>query len=326
MFGRTDKHGCAWGDANVDGRPDMYCAIGLTQKSINELWIQKRDGSFENQAVERGLAFQRRGRGRYATFIQANNDSWPDIYLARYTGSCFCDRNEDGVIDYDGDSFPNELWINEQGHFRKAPEYHLNVPIGAKKDNATCAQAVDFDKDGDQDLLVCAATSLRLYRNNNGQGFTDVTNAMDLDGNVVDARFVDLDDDGDHDFVRLNQRGLYVRYARGAGNLGQPQLIGEPPAPMAIATGSFNRGGTKDIYVVSTWITRRNKVDQPDRVFLNRGDRVFEPVLIPGASHGGGDDVGVVDYNRDGQDEFVVTNGHKKRAGPVQLWKWASWL
>ena len=321
MFGRTDKHGCDWGDANVDGRPDMFCTIGLTQRSINELWIQKRDGSFVNEAVARGLDFKHHGRGRYATFINANNDKWPDIYLTRYTGSCYCDRNEDGIVDYPGDDFPNELWINEEGHFRKAPEFGLNVPIGAKKDNATCAQAVDYDDDGDEDLLVCAWTSLHLYRNNDGNGFTDVTNAMGLDGNMVDARFVDLDGDHDKDFIRLAQHALYVRYAAAPGDLRPPLNVGEPPAPMALAFGDFNPGKKIDIYVMSTWIGR-NKTDQPDRVFINRRHGVFEPMLIPGAPSGGGDDVAALDFNKDGQTDFVVTNGQRKRAGPVQMWMW----
>ena len=323
MFGRSDKHGCAWGDANVDGRPDMFCAIGLTQRSFNELWIQKGDGTFDNQAVERGLTFQRRGRYRYATFIHANNDVWPDIYVARYTGSCFCDLNEDGVVDYDGDQWPNELWINERGSFRKAPEFGLNKPIGAKKDNATCAQAVDYDADGDEDLLVCAAKALHLYRNNDGNGFTDVTNAEGLGGNMADARFVNLDDDRDRDLVVLSKRGLTVRFARGPGNLGRPQTIGTPPSPMALATGSFNAGDTTDIYVVSSWLGgRRRRADQPDRVYLNRGGGAFEPVLIPGADRGGGDDVAALDFNRDGRTDFLVTNGQTKRAGPVQMWTW----
>ena len=85
----TDKHGCDWSDVNLDGRSDMFCAIGLTQFSKNELWVQGADGSFTNQAQERGLYVGARGRYRYATFIQANNDARPDIYVTRYTGSCY---------------------------------------------------------------------------------------------------------------------------------------------------------------------------------------------------------------------------------------------
>jgi hypothetical protein len=173
MFGRTDKHDCAWGRANRDRRPDLFCAVGLTQRSKNELWIQRRRGRFVNRAQSMGLHFRAHGRYRTTTFIHANRDRRADIYVTRYTGSCFCDRNDDGVIDYQGDRWPNELWINTGGRFRKAPEFGLNKPISAKKDNSTCTQSIDYDRDGDQDLLVCAAR-LHLYNNRNGRGFVEV--------------------------------------------------------------------------------------------------------------------------------------------------------
>ena len=45
-------------------------------------------------------------------------------------------------------------------------------------------------------------------------------------------------------------------------------------------------------------------------------------MLIPGAPSGGGDDVAALDFNKDGRTDFVVTNGQRKRAGPVQMWMW----
>jgi hypothetical protein len=43
--------------------------------------------------------------------------------------------------------------------------------------------------------------------------------------------------------------------------------------------------------------------------------------VLPRAG-GSGDDVANVDYNNDGRADFVVTNGDKKKAGPVQLFTW----
>ncbi len=39
-----------------------------------------------------------------------------------------------------------------------------------------------------------------------------------------------------------------------------------------------------------------------------------------GVINGSGDDVDVVDYNRDGSADFIVSNGDRRRPGPVQLW------
>ena len=320
-FGRTDKHGCVWGDPNIDGRPDMFCAVGFTQASKNELWIQNVDGTFTDRAQAMGLTQNVHGRYRYATFIHANGDTRPDIYAARYTGSCFCDRNGDGVVDYAGDEWPNELWINQGGTFRHAPEFGLDVPIGAKKDNASCAQAVDFDRDGDQDLLVCGLNRLRLYQNRGGTGFSDVSSQKGISGNSVDARLVDLDGDGAHDLLRLSPTQLIVRYGNGAGGFGPGVTLTTLTAAEGLAFARFDLGATLDVYVLAS--RGRNRNDQPDKILLNAGNRSFTAQTIA-ANSGSGDDVAALDYNQDGRGDFVVSNGDRHIAGPVQLFTWRS--
>ena len=310
-FGRTDKHGCAWGDANGDGLWDLFCAVGLQQFSVNELWIQNSDRTFTNRARELGLTQDTHGRYRYATFIHANGDGRPDIYVARYTGSCFCGK-------YDGDSFPNELWINQGTSFRKAPEFGLNQPIGAKKDNASCAQAVDYDRDGDEDLLVCGWKSLRLYRNNAGTGFTDVTAQTRIGANVNDAGLIDLNGDSVRDLVKLSAKQLTVQLGNGS-SWGAVVFSAAVTAGEALAFGNIDGQGGADIYALSSRGT--DSADDPDAIFLNAGGGRFTRTTLP-ATSGSGDDVASLDYNNDGRADFVVTNGDRKKAGPVQLLTW----
>jgi hypothetical protein len=311
-FGRTDKHGCDWADANADRRPDMFCAVGLTQFSTNELWIQNADRTFTDKARDLGLTKESHGRYRYATFIHANSDTRPDIYVARYTGSCFC-----GL--YDGDSFPNELWINQGSSFRKAPEFGLNQPVGAKKDNASCAQAVDYDRDGDQDLLVCAWRSLRLYRNNSGNGFTDVTASLGIGANVSDARLIDMNDDGIRDLVRLTTNRFTVQLGSGT-RWGAVAFSAAVTAGEALSFGNFDGTAGADVYALSS--RGGDRADDPDAIFLNGGNGTsFRRVTIA-ATSGSGDDVVGLDYNGDGRTDYAVTNGDRKKAGPVQLFSW----
>jgi hypothetical protein len=70
LIGQIDRHGCAWGDVNGDGRPDFYCAIGRTGFNIikpadldNELWLQGGDGRFTDVGTAWGVG-DPYGRGR----------------------------------------------------------------------------------------------------------------------------------------------------------------------------------------------------------------------------------------------------------------------
>ncbi len=342
--GDTDKHGCDWGFANQDNRLDLFCAIGLTQTSKNELWIQQDNGSFLERSQAYGLRDYSKGRYRYTTFIDVDSDGDQDIYVARYTGSCKCDLNGDGVVDYPGDTFPNELWINTQTSTgtrfvfdgnRTDPnsddgDFNLTLNLGAKKDNVACAQNIDFDFDGDEDLLFCGANRIKLFRNDYDRvtqsgGFTDISATKNISGDSQDARLVDLDGNGLYDLVRLNKTSLVVKYDNGIkGGFGPTQtLVGSLTAGETLAFGKFDNNQTLDIYALSSRAKFRR--DQPDRILLNPGTRVISSWVVenvPAAPTGAGDDVGAVDYDNDGFDEFLVTNGDRKVFGPVQLWDW----
>ena len=335
----TDKHGCDWGDADNDGDLDLFCAVGLTQTSKNELWIQGAGGSFTERSQEMGLRDYFKGRYRYATFIDVDNDSDLDIYVARYTGSCKCDNNGDGVIDYTGDSWPNELWINNvrtTGKFTfdgnpadpnsSTGQFNLTQVWGAKKDNATCLQNVDYDHDNDEDILFCGQNRMRLLRNDfdggTGRGFTDVSASKSLLDDVQDARLVFLDNDNLYDLVRLKKKTLQVKMDSNqqSGQFGPWQtLIPALTGGEALAFGFFDNDTTLDIYALSSRQSFKN--DQPDHVLLNKATG-WETITIAAVIPGSGDDVGAIDYDSDGNDEFLVTNGDRKIAGPLQLFDW----
>lgn len=103
-FVKSDRHDCAWGDANRDRLPDLYWAQGADdeREKANELWMQQPDGSFVNRSAEYGVT-DPYGRGRDTTFIEVNQDGYPDLFVGnRYPRS-------------DGIASPNRLFINEAG-------------------------------------------------------------------------------------------------------------------------------------------------------------------------------------------------------------------
>ena len=111
---RPDRHNCAWGDVNQDGRLDVYCTVGRLKNNYvkvaprpdNELWIQQEDGSFVDVGTDWGLG-DPFGRGRATTFVDANGDAFPDLYIGNALPR---DTDPDGGVGGE-----NKLFLNAGG-------------------------------------------------------------------------------------------------------------------------------------------------------------------------------------------------------------------
>ncbi len=201
---RIDRHGCASADINGDGLPDLFCVAGADQGTgtkENQLELQLPDGSFVDHTIDYGLA-DPLGRGRQIAFLDANGDGRPDLYLG------------DDTLRTDSLPSPGRLLLNVNGkRFRDAPEFGIDIR------SVGCAQAADYNNDGWQDLLVCdglgAASTTRLYRNNAGHGFTEVTAGVGITGLSTDAELVDLNGDGWLDLVQISPGRLSVSLQQG---------------------------------------------------------------------------------------------------------------
>ena len=332
MFGRTDKHGCAWGDYDEDRDLDLACAIGWDVDSKNELW--RNDGRFTNGSF-RAAGFTEVGKAkglwsysesygtyRYVTFFDANGDGYQDLYFARDAGA------SGGFDAKPKDDRPNELWINKGPtaanpySFRIAPGFGLNRPISALKDSASCVQDVNFDSDGDRDLLVCGQSGSVFYRNNGNNGFTNETSTYKVGGTGIrDAGFANLDGDSALELAELRLGKLTIKDRSRVASL----VYNTTPYSLtltggeSLAFGDFDGNGYKDVYVLEG--RGGDGYDDPDFLLLNQGGFDFSKVNLGALGpNGAGDDVAELDYNRDGKSDFVVTNGDRRTAGPVQLW------
>jgi len=310
-----DRHQCAWADVDRNGLVDAYCAAGrggqndVKTGKDNELWLQTSVGQFSEVGTAWGMG-DVCGRSHYVAFLNANGDSYPDLFVGNgsprpVTGDP-CDNPANGL--------PNEqskLFLNQAGSgFRAMGNFGISGYGGTR-----CAEVADFNRDGWDDLLVCGDTASKLYRNNGGTGFTDVGSANGLAAVHLDADFGDLDRDGDQDVV-TSLWGRYEYRLNNGGTFGAPVRVHSVPSGgggRALALGDADGDGDLDIYAL---ISNVPNGTNPDDVVLRNNALSFIAVPVPRAS-GVGDAVAALDGNGDGRSEFLVLNAYETTA-PAQ--------
>lgn len=307
-FPGIDRHGCAAGDANGDGRPDLFCATGALHGAglkTDELWIQQADGTFRDEAVAMRAA-DPIGRGRLVAFFDLDHDRHDDLFVANRP-----DRT-------DGLPSRHRVLANPSGdHYEPRSVLGIDAAGGAD-----CVVAADLDRDGWEDIVLCQRAigrpdgqGIRVLRNVRGR-LVDVTRRVGLPtSNVVDASVADMDGDRTPDIVQITPWELRVWLRRGDRYVtGYRRSL---TSAVAVATGDVNGDGAPDIYVAQGTMQRQTR----DLMLINGGGgRSFRSMAIPQARSGSTEDVLAIDHDRNGLADFLVLNGRGSlRAGPIQL-------
>jgi enediyne biosynthesis protein E4 len=278
--------GCAVGDFDNDGWPDLY----VTNLGANRLYRNKHDGTFEDVAEKAGVALK------------------PDSadVVADHTGATFGDFDGDGKLD---------LYV--AGYVK----YDFkNPPVAGSTSvkTATCQyRAVS---------VMCGPRGLEgaedhLFHNNGDGTFTDVTKKAGVtDTNRyygLGTVFVDVNGDGKVDLAVANDSTPnYLYINKGDGTFDDASYTsgyavneaGREVANMGIAVGDYENNGHVDL--VNTTFS-----DDYFVVFRNDGTGTFEDVsygvgvaepTIPFVGFGDG----FLDYDNDGWKDLLFVNGH----------------
>jgi FG-GAP-like repeat len=236
----VDRHDCDAADINLDGRIDMFCAVGAekgTGSAPNELWLQQTNGTFFADLASGAEDIY--GRARRPLFLDANNDGLPDIYLTNLA-----------TIRPDGQPNINRLFINNG-----ASKFVETVTTATGALGSSCVAKGDVNGDGWDDLVVCAEKGdSHIFINDKNGNFIDIFAAGQFGPAVwADAKLSDVNSDGRDDLIFITKKNVINIRLNSGGSpfFASPSFQDTLPGiPSSITIGTFDNDARKDIYVV----------------------------------------------------------------------------
>jgi hypothetical protein len=320
----TMNGGCAFGDADGDGRPDLYVTNSVPRwgkpntASCGRLYRNVGGGRFQDVTGSSGV--RACGLGMGAFWVDIDGDGDLDLYLTNVG--------------------PNQLFVNRgNGTFEEARDSGLEDPLFS-----IGAAFLDYDADGDVDVVVAnyldstpewersqtqfelrvpedyVGQPSHLFRNDGGR-FTDVTAVAGVSMPAAETKtlgvaVLDYDGDGRPDLYFVNDR-TSNRLFRNRGNGSFEETTAESGvgaagsqarAGMGVAVGDADGDGTTDLFVT-------NFGGEPNSYYRNVAGALFEDA---GTTLGGAT-VGLpsvrwgthfADFDNDGWPDLYAVGGH----------------
>jgi enediyne biosynthesis protein E4 len=317
--------GCAFGDYDGDGRPDLYVVNSVPR------WGKKNEDNC-------GRLYRNVGGGRFEDVTQRAGIHACGLGM----GAFWVDLDGDGLLDlYLTNVGPNAVyWNRGDGTFEEGKETGLEDPLFS-----VGAAFLDYDGDGRVDVAVAnyldttpeweskqplfqlrvpedyVGQPSHLFHNDGQRHFTDATRAAGLsmdprDTKTLSIAVLDYDGDGHPDLYFVNDRvsnrlfhnrgdGTFeeVTAETGAGVLGD-----HPRAGMGVAVGDPFGEGRPSLVVT-------NFGAEPNSFYRNVEGQLFED----GGKTSGVSDAGLAyvrwgtdfaDFDNDGWPDLYFAGGH----------------
>ena len=298
-----DRHACVWGEANGDGRADLYCVRGADKgkgAGANQLFLQGSSGVFSNRAEGRGVS-NPHGRGRTANWLDYDSDEDLDLFVGNLTRS----------------GYPNAMFRNDGDVFTQ-------VEVGLSHELSTVSSSwADWDVDGDPDLLVLQHSGRPAVAYENVDGRFKTVDLPKVSGrHWSSAAWDDFDGDGlpDLHLVSPSLSEVVRNTGRGFEVVDSMRLM---QGRMSVWLDVDNDTDL-DSFVVQGAEGRRpapGLINHPDFLLVNteKGFRKLQSRSLAGPADGNGDAVSASDHDRDGLVDLFITNGLFYWTGPNVL-------
>lgn len=230
------------------------------------------------------------------------------------TDLALVDLDRDGLLDVVVcDARRDRLgWIRQT-----APGVYAEQPIGGRVAGPAHVSAVDFDGDGDLDLLVAAMGQIQpsnekigavlLLENDGHQRFTNRV-LVERTFRVTDVEAGDFNGDGRMD-VAVAQFGYFEGQVQWLEHLGDGRFAEHPLLELAGAIHApvvdLDADGRPDIVALVS------QDSEEVWAFANRGAGRFESRVLQGSTNKdyGSSGLSVADVNGDGRPDLLYTNG-----------------